>query len=160
MRPLLVPALVLVALAGCRGNPSGNEPADVTTSTTHAHAPIVRACPLGVPETRIAIEELPDRVVLAFTTSSDRVPALRSRVADQAAQSGPEKHEGPGHDGMHGASHGHGLRLWDMPASRAIVEEIPEGARLHVTPLDPAELGALRAALRGRVRALEDKDCP
>lgn len=164
MRPLLVPVPVallcltsMAALAACRG---GNEPADATTSTTHAHAPIVRACPLGVPDTRVAIDEPEGRVTLTFVTVPERVPTLRGRVAEQAAQNGPEKHEGRGHDGMHGAAHGHGLRLWDMPPVRAVVEDTRDGARLHVIPLAATDLDAVRAKMRERVRALDDKDCP
>lgn len=161
MRPLLalvaLPALMSLP-AACHGG--GNEPADVTTSTTHAHAPIVRACPLGVPDTRVSLEESSDRVTLTFATVADRVPSLRGRVAEQAAQNGPGKHQGAGHEGMHGTAHGHGLQLWDMPSLRAIVEDTPDGARLHVMPLDPADLATVRAKMRERVRALDDKDCP
>lgn len=160
MRPLLVPALLsTLVLAACRGG-GGNEPADVTTSTTHAYAPVVRACPLGVPDTRVSLDESADRVTMTFVTVPERVPSLRGRVAEQAAQNGPARQQGPGHDGMHGTAHGHGLRLWDMPPVRAVVEDTPDGARLHVMPLDSADLEAVRVKMRERLRALDDKDCP
>lgn len=159
MRPFFVPALLaLSALAACRTG--GNEPADVTAGTTHAHAPLVRACALGVPDTRASLDESADHVTMTFTTTRARVPELRGRVAAQAAQYGPSSHQGPGHDGMHGTAHGHGLRLWDMPEVRAVVEDTPDGARLHVIPLAAGDLEIVREKMRERLRTLDDKDCP
>jgi hypothetical protein len=157
MRGLLVPA-ALVALTACRG--SGSDQPASATSTTQAQSPIVRACPLGVPETRVSFTERSDRVIVSFSTTKDRVDELRTRIAHQAGQNGPDRHEGMGHDGKHGGSHGHGLRLWEMPPSRSIIEDTPDGARLHVKPLANEDLPALTAKMRERVRALEDKDCP
>lgn len=157
MRWSLVPA-VFLAISACRG--SGNEQPRASASTTQASSPFVRACPLGVPDTRISMNEEPDRVVVSFTTTAERVPDLRARIAHQTGQHGPSRREGFGHDGRHGDAHGHGLRLWEMPPSRTIIEETPDGARLHVKPLSDGDLPRLAEALRTRVRALGEGDCP
>ena len=157
MRRALVPAFVL-AMAACRG--SGNDQPGAATTTTHAEPHAISVCPLGVPETRVSMSEEPDRVVVDFRTPKARVPDLRARVAYQIGQNGPERREGPGHDGKHGSADGHGLRLWEMPPSRAIIEETPDGAKLHVKPLADGDLPVLVAKMRERIRALEEKDCP
>jgi hypothetical protein len=120
----------------------------------------VKACPLGVPDARIDVEDVPDGVDAVFTTSSVHVNDLRHRVRDQAAIHGPDAHLGTGHGGVHGTGQGHGMRLWDMPAREASVVEVDTGARLHVVASDGAHVAELRARVRERVATLDSHDCP
>lgn len=143
-----------LAFAGCA------PPRDSGVSIRDAHSPIVKACPLGVPETRIEVEDVPDGVDAVFTTGSAHVNDLRRRVRDQAAIHGPEAHLGTGHGGVHGTGQGHGMRLWDMPAREAFVVELADGARLHVVASDAAQVADLRARVRQRVATLDSRDCP
>jgi len=146
--------VLLTLLAGCA------TPRDSGVSIKSAHSPIVRACPLGVPETRIDVEDTSDGVDAVFETSAEHVNELRRRVRDQAAIHGPDAHLGTGHGGVHGTSHAHGLRLWDMPAREASSVDIEAGARLHVVASDPAHVAELRARVRERVATLDSHDCP
>ena len=120
----------------------------------------MKACPLGVPETRIDVEDAPDGVDAVFKTSSEHVNDLRHRVRDQAAIHGPDAHLGTGHGGVHGTGQGHGMRLWDMPAREASAVDIDGGARLHVVASDAAHVAELRARVRERVATLDSHDCP
>jgi hypothetical protein len=144
-------ALLLVACA---------PPHESGVSIKDAHSPVVRACPLGVPETRVDVEDVPDGVDVVFKTSAAHVNDLRRRVADQAAIHGPDAHAGTGHGGVHGTGQGHGMRLWDMPAKGANAVDIEDGARLHVVATDGAHVAELRTRVRERVATLDSHDCP
>jgi hypothetical protein len=135
-------------------------PRDSGVSIREAHSPIVKACPLGVPETRIDVEDTPDGVDAVFKTSAANVGELRHRVRDQAAIHGPEAHQGAGHGGVHGTGQGHGLRLWDMPVKEATANETEDGSRLHVIASDAAHVADLRARVRERIATLDSHDCP
>lgn len=146
--------VVVVACAACAA------PRDSGVSIRDAHSPLVKACPLGVPETRIDVEDTPDGVDAVFRTSAEHVNELRGRVRDQAAIHGPDAHAGEGHGGVHGTGQGHGMRLWDMPAKGASAADIEGGARLHVVASDAAHVAELRTRVRERIATLDSHDCP
>ena len=135
-------------------------PRDSGVSIRQAHSPIVRACPLGVPETRVEVVDTPEGADAIFTTTSGHVAELRRRVRDQAAMHGPDTHMGLGHGGVHGTSHNHGMRVWDMPAQGASAVDLDAGARLHVVASDAAHVAELQARVRERVATLDEHDCP
>lgn len=98
-----------------------------------------RECTTAIGGTRVRTVATPRGVNITFTTS---VPELRRRVRSFAhrmnVQSGG------------GAATGRAMRMggttMGMPPVRTRVEDVPGGARIHVTPLDPSRLGALRQA--------------
>jgi hypothetical protein len=152
-----VSGVLLVALGGC-GPPQPTSTGGV--SIAQAYSPTVKACVLGVADTRAEVVDTLDGSEVVFKTSPDNLVELRSRVFDQAAMHGPDAHAGAGHGGVHGAGQAHGLRLWDMPVLRARSIDVEGGARLQVAASDPAHLDELRKRVRERVAKLESKDCP
>ncbi len=146
--------VVAQGLVACGGG-SSSEPPPVSP-----YSGIIRACPLGVPETRIDTLDTQDGIDVVFRTTPTHVAELRGRVESQAAEHGPAAHQGPGHDGMHGLSHDHGMRLWDMPANTATTVETSDGSILSVHANDANKRDDLRAQVRARVQHLESQDCP
>jgi len=116
-------------------------------------------CPMGVPGTAVATSNVPGGVALAFTTPKGDIMELRAHVrgmADMhnasgttmmASLRGPNNASAPnasdkvadtacGGMGMSGGTM--------MPPASASVVDIDGGARLILTPKDPAQLVALR----------------
>lgn len=118
-----------------------------------------KACPLGVPSTRVRIADTTDGVALSFGTTMSGVDDLRRRVHDQARASGPNRHLGAGHDGRHGGFHDHGLQLWSMGPLRTTVEDTPSGAKLTIVPVDPNRRDEVRKLVIERVAYLESRGC-
>lgn len=115
---------------------------------------------LGVPDTCIYVDDVPGGADVTFTTTPPYVVQLRSRVAEQAAMNGPGRHLGAGHRGEHGASDGHGLRLWGMPVHGVHQVDVGRGVRLEVVANASSNVDELRAQLRERAAKLSDRACP
>lgn len=172
-------------------NPGGSAPAGMEN------------CPAAVPGTSVAEADTNDGAAITFTTSSDRVDDLRSRVEGMAdminrhgaggemsgtgsnggtdwgeestvgeAWSGSgnetggtrgiespdqvEKDEAGGQPGSAGSMQGmHGM----MPRSQANVQEVENGARLLLTPKDPADAERLRNAARQHASMMQQGRC-
>jgi hypothetical protein len=122
-------------------------------------APVVMACPLGVPHTLIELVETERGADVRFTTSDQRLTDLRTRVRHQAEVRGPGQHIGIGHLGQHGLDHDHGMRLWQLPPHEATAEDAPEGSVLHVAALAPEQRVELVAQLKARVARLDGRFC-
>lgn len=118
-----------------------------------------KACPLGVPSTRVRIGDTPDGVALTFTTTMSGVEELRRRVHDQSKASGPNRHVGAGHEGRHGGYHDHGLQLWAMGELRTAVEDTPNGAKLTIVPVDARRRDEVKKLVIERVAHLESRGC-
>ena len=133
--------------------------------------------------TQIVASDTSDGVAIVFTTAGD-VAGLRSHVRKMAEMRtrmasggtmGMENREGmrgegKGMDGsgMHGGGmgmkgdmrgHGMGMMGKHVPA-RASVEDVPGGARLVLTPVDPAQLAALREQTRSHAAMMRTGECP
>jgi hypothetical protein len=113
------------------------------------------ACPMAIPGTQLMVADTPDGESVTFTTSPDRAAELRRRVHAMADMHNSH-HHGGGMEGMHHggtmgggsmASTGGGDTMMPPP-SRAAVEDVDGGARLVVTPNDPADLDRLRSTVR------------
>lgn len=114
----------------------------------------------------IATAETPNGVALQFTTTGD-VAGLRARVHRMAEMRNRMMGSGPGMQGsgmmcgggMHGGMMGGGMTMRMVP-SHASVEDIPGGARLVLTPVDPSQLGALRAHANQMAAMMRQGRCP
>lgn len=142
-------------------------------------------CPMQVEGTTVRAADVEGGVALTFTTSGD-VAELRRRVAHMAEMHGHHgEHHGHGM-GMHGQSsggggeHAHGAQQGGagqpqsgqhqggmmmgggmmMPAATARTEEIDGGARVILTPRDPADLGKLREHAQHMAERMASGQCP
>lgn len=136
------------------------------------HEGMTMQCPMAVPGTQVAAEDTPEGEAITFTTTSpDAVPDLRARVhamADRyerrhaSGQAGTMPEGDSSGDESGAGSAGSGSADADqMPTpapapSRAVVEDVEGGARVTVTPNDPADLEHLRSSIRERVAYMQD----
>jgi hypothetical protein len=116
---------------------------------------------MSVPGTKLAAADTSTGEAITFTTTPDQAAALRERVHAMADvhnrhhASGDADHGGMG--GMHG-----GWMMGDMqmpPPSRAAVEDLPDGARIIVTPNDPADLDRLQKTVRMHAEHMQQHGC-
>ncbi len=148
---MLKPALLSFLVgAGCAAH---------APAPAHDHPPMATAdrCPMHVVGTTVAATESATGEDIAFTTSGD-IPGLRSRVHEMAAMHG--KMGGGGHDMGAMKDSGTMKDMPKMPPSHAVVADTAAGATVALTPDDPAQVGALRAAARHHVEMMQGGDCP
>lgn len=154
-------------------------PADGDTATPGAPGMqrMMQTCPMMVEGVTMQATDTESGVAMVFTTSEGDVEDLRRRVRAMAemyntqhARGGFQWHRmggqgmgmgrgggaGPGH-GMHG---GAGGGMGPMPAAVAAVNDVEGGARLVLTPRDPAHLEPLRARVRMHVERMRANECP
>lgn len=112
----------------------------------------MQSCPMAIPGTQVSAADTPNGESITFTTSPDQAADLRARVAAMADMH--NRHHGDGMGSMHGdMKHGQmmggGEHMGMMPPpSHAAVEDVEGGARIVVTPNDPADLDGLRSTVR------------
>lgn len=165
-RALLVTLSLCGATACMHAGHAAPEPgtapaASATAAAGTAPGGMAGMCPMSVPGTRLSAEDTPSGESLTFTTSDpERVSALRERVHAMAAMHA--RHHA-GRDADHGAMHGmHGgmAGMQMPPPSQAAVEDVPQGARLVVTPNDPADLQTLQSTVRQHATYMQEHGCP
>jgi hypothetical protein len=116
-------------------------------------------CPMLLPGTSVQAQDTKDGLAMTFTTTGD-VAELRRRVHVMAdhmnahSSGGMSMHGGMmgtdagtgmmGGQGMMGGPGGQGMMGGMMPAMHAQVEDVDKGARLKMTPADPAKLKEMR----------------
>lgn len=146
----------------------------------HACCPMAQLCPMHVQGASVSVAEVPNGAALVFTTTGGNVDELRRRVRQMAqmhnarasATTTPNRDgmtmtcpcgmmgggmaTGPQGRGMMGAGGG----PMAMPRSSARVEDVPRGARLVLTPADPALLDVLRARVRAHAQRMSLTPCP
>jgi hypothetical protein len=171
MTRALLGALVL-ALAGtacAHADPAATASAAnpaAAASTTSAHP--AGMCPMSVPETKVLAADTATGESLTFTTTSDQVSVLREKVRAMSEMhnrhqaSGDVAQGGAGSMGgmMAGGTMGPGMAGMPMPPpSRTSVEDLHDGARIIVTPVDPADLQRLQATVRTRAGQMQQNGC-
>lgn len=137
-------AALLFAAACTSATPKGE--------TTVTRADTSHGCPLGVEGAQVTVEDTPDGVAMTFV-SKDKTDEMRTRARSSAAMYGPQK-AGPGHEGKHAQGGHHGLQPMQMPPAYATTEDVEAGARIRLSPVDPSDLGTLRAKARERATAM------
>lgn len=162
MTRVLVVSLILVGGSACMhgGGPASqasSPAASPTGSTTPRGA--MGMCPMSVPGAQVAAEDTATGEALTFTTSPDQAGALRERV-HAMAQMHNQHHSGDdsGHVGMHGMMGGGG-GMTMPPPSQAVVDDLPQGARMVVTPKDPGDLQRLQATVREHAARMQQHGC-
>jgi hypothetical protein len=115
-------------------------------------------CPMAVSGTTVAAADAPNGATMTFTTAGD-VSDLRRRVRTMADHM--NAHSGGGMHGMMGGAEGGSMMGRMMPAVHAKAEDIDRGARLQMTPDDPAKLGEMRQAMQQHAQRMnEQHGCP
>ena len=107
----------------------------------------------------IAVVDTAGGVDLTLTAPAERVQELRRRTRDVAALYGPAAHRGLGHGGKHLGAQRHGLRLSELPALRADVDDVEGGARLHLVAKISEQADELRARVHERVDEVRAGPC-
>ena len=167
-------AMVMVG-AGCMAHHAGQAaPAEARGGVASAAAAAPPGmgsarCPAEVPGTQLSATDTQDGEAITFTTSPDQEAELRGCVHAMADMHNRRQQAGgmqpggmePGgmHQGMHrgaapmgpgamGSGAGEPMGMMMPPPSQASVEDVPGGARLRLTPNDPADLDRLRGVVR------------
>lgn len=115
-------------------------------------------CPMVMKDTQVRAEDTERGVALAFTTPSGDVGELRQAVRDMARRHELRSQQRWG--GGMGRGWGRRAGPGPLPPATVEVQDIAGGARVVYTPLDPANLGALREAVYRRQALLDAGSCP
>lgn len=179
-RTSLVVVILTLAVSACRNDAQQTEPASspqARESSAQARMPPGRgpgpghgagmhgmtgACPMAVADVSVDVADTKDGVALTFTTREGDVADLRGRVQQMATMY--EVHRGRGRMMWHpmgqGRGRGQGMQARGMlPAVAANVIEIENGARLELTPRDPAQLDLLREHMRAHQQRMQSGEC-
>ncbi|HEY6034667.1 MAG TPA: hypothetical protein VIV58_10420 [Kofleriaceae bacterium] len=140
----LTTSLLIAACGGSKPQPAAPPPA---STTTPAHHEMAGMCPLEVAGTQVAAADTADGAAMTFTTTGD-VANLRQRVHHMAEM----------HDHMMGG--GMMTMKMKMVPSTARAEDIDGGARIVLTPKDPAQLSELRAHVHEHATMMASGHCP
>jgi TusA-related sulfurtransferase len=184
MARILVAASALsLAVTGCMhaGHAAGAaQPATAAPAPAGMGGMMGERCPMNVPGTQVSAADVATGEALTFTTTPDAAASLREKVhamADMHNRHHAEGEHGPGgmqHGGMGGMGgmdstahvgdteampHGGMGGMQMPPPSRATVEDLPNGARLVVTPNDPADLERLQATIRAHALQMQQHGC-
>ncbi len=177
-RSILGTAVLSVLAAACAHSPPAQAGPTPAAHPASAAPPRERAgdmmamCPMGVPGTQVSAIDTADGEALDFTTTPDQVAELRSRVHAMAEMHnrhhasgdvGVRGHGMHGHEGMRGGMmEGGGPEKRGMmmpPPSRAVAEDLANGARLVVTPNEAADLQKLQSAVRMHAQHMTQSGC-
>jgi hypothetical protein len=113
-------------------------------------------CPMDVPGAQLSASDTPSGSALTFTTTSpDQVANLRQRVRAMAAMH--DQHHATGAGGMADAHAGMAEGM--PPPSKTSVEDVEKGARVDVTPNDPADLQKLQSTVRAHAEQIQQHGC-
>jgi hypothetical protein len=105
---------------------------------------MMQNCPMNLQGAVIAVSDTDNGIVLTITTQSGDVAELRRRTETMA-----KMHSAPDKASMHG----------EMVAFSAKYEEIANGARLILTPKDPALLDTFRDKVRQHAEQMKKGEC-
>lgn len=110
------------------------------------------SCPMMMKDAQIAATDGEHDVTITFTTSGDPAP-LRAHVREMGAKHDQMAHGG----GMNGGGMAGQMK---MVPSHAAVDDVDHGARMVLTPDDPAQLAALRERVHSHVEMMKSGTCP
>jgi hypothetical protein len=102
---------------------------------------MMQNCPMQVSGANVSVQETNSGIALTFTRMSDDVADLRRRAEAMAKM------------------HSTGGMQGNMMRFSATYEEVPNGARLTLTPKDPGKLEKFRDIVRRHVEQMKNHDC-
>jgi hypothetical protein len=130
-------AFTMVAVASTQNQPGSSQPEKSGMS-------MMQNCPMKVPGADLSVANVENGVTLTITTKSGDVAELRRRSESMAK--------------MHNASSTTETHK-SMMAFSIKYEEVPNGARLTLTPKDLAQLEEFRAKVRQHAEQMLKGDC-
>jgi hypothetical protein len=136
MSNILVTLSIAVAMGGMPSQQAG--PQHQTSSIA-----MMQNCPMKVTGADVSVADVETGITVTVTTKSGDVAELRRRTENMA-----KMHSGANAD-MHG----------QMMSFAVKYEEIPNGARLTLTPKDSAQLNEFRSKVRQHVEQMAKGDC-
>lgn len=148
--------LVLTAACVPMHNPAPS--AATPVASVPPGPPHMDMCPLHVAGAQVIVTDVDGGVALTFTTPSD-VEELRARVhhmTDMHAMHDMHRLHGDMAHGHMGARPGVAMRMVPVDAS---AQDIDGGTRVVLTPIDPAQVDALRAEARAHAEMMHEGDC-
>lgn len=184
-RMLVVASALSLAGTGCMhaGHAAGAAqptPASRAPSGMAGMTDMAEMCPMNVPGTQVSAMDVANGEALTFTTTPENAAALREKVHAMAEMHNRHHTGGePGHGGMQhggmgqgamggmggmgggmsGMAHGDMGGMQMPPPSQASVEDVPNGARIVVTPNDPADLQRLQSTVRAHAEHMQQHGC-
>jgi hypothetical protein len=170
-RALLILLAVVFATTGCtHAGHAASAAAPAAAPQASTEAPqgdgMTGMCPMSIPGTQVAAKDTSTGEALTFTTTSPgQVPALREKVHAMADMHNRHHASGEEQAGMGGMMHGGMMGGGDMPMmempppSHAAVEDLPEGARIVVTPNDSADRQRLQSTIRSHAEQMQQHGC-
>jgi len=154
--PFICCVVCLAALACKPGKTTVPSSSEVDGAAARADT-----CPAKVPATTVTVMDAKDGAAMYFTTLASNVVEVRRRIAALAQPTGPQAAGAPVADRRSVE-----IAPWEVVARSGVVrlrvtsEEIPEGARLVLIPVDPADLDAVRAYARIQGDRMRLGGCP
>ena len=108
--------------------------------------PMMMNCPMTLQGTSVSVVDTPTGVAISLTTKAENVAELRRRVQQMATM----------HSGQHSSE---AMKHGQMMPGTIKYEEIENGARLTLTPREPAKLDDFRKQVRAHVEKMQKGDC-
>ena len=148
-------SMLMLACGGSKREPAPPQPASSGAQAHGEAGGMGGMCPMAE-GTKITAEDTQDGVAMSFTTTGD-VAQLRQRVHHMA-----DMHEHMMQGGMMGSGQmmGSGHMMMTRVPSTARAEDIDGGARIVLTPKDPAQLADLRARVHEHASQMASGHCP
>jgi hypothetical protein len=106
-------------------------------------------CPIDMKDTDVAVLDTPTGVVLTLTTQPEKVADLQRHVERMSAMHPTHMNETMMRDRM----------MPEMMPGTVKYEAIENGARLTLTPKDPAKLTEFQTQVRARVEVMKKGNC-
>jgi hypothetical protein len=144
---MLGTALMLGAFS--LGNAAQNQTEPQHNMGPHNMGPMLQMmqnCPMKVEGVKVAVADTTNGIAVTITTESGNVGELRRRVELMATMHSPNGDKPA-------------MMRNRMIAGAAKFEEVENGARLTLTPKDPAQLEAFRKQVREHAQRMEKGDC-
>jgi hypothetical protein len=139
---LLVLVPVALFAVGMQNTPTGQKPGMPMQGSMQG----MMTCPMNLQGTTVVVADTPAGIAVSLTTKPENVTELRKRVEQMAA--------------MHsGESTSQAMMQGQMMPGTVKYEPIPEGARLTLTPKDPARLAEFRTQVRAHVEKMQKGEC-
>ena len=110
------------------------------------HMPMMVNCPMTLQGTSVSVADTSTGVAISLTTKAENVAELRRRVQQMATM----------HSGQLSSE---AMKRGQMMPGTIKYEEIENGARLTLTPREPAKLAEFRKPVRAHVEKMQKGDC-